>query len=74
MWLLIYSFLIGDGAARLPEPRPLTVTEERVVRPPPGVRDPTVCAMVYGGATASNRATRKLEIVSYGCTATSLQY
>ena len=39
MWLLIYSFLIGGGAARLPEPGPLT--EERVVRPPPGVRDPT---------------------------------
>ena len=39
MWLLIYSFLIGGGAARLAETRPLT--EERVVRPPPCVRDPT---------------------------------
>ena len=33
LMLLIYSLLIGGGAARLPEPRPLT--EERVVRPPP---------------------------------------
>ena len=40
--LNIYSFLIGGGAARLAETRPLT--EERVVRPPPGVRDPTGCA------------------------------
>ena len=39
MWSLIYSFLIGGGAARLAETRPLT--EERVVRPPPCVRDPT---------------------------------
>ena len=35
-----YSFLIGGGAARLAETRPLK--EERVVRPPPCVRDPTV--------------------------------
>ena len=34
-----YSFLIGGGAARLAETRPLT--EERVVRPPPCVRVPT---------------------------------
>jgi hypothetical protein len=40
MWLLIYSYLIGGGAARLAETQPLT--EERVVRPPPCVRDPTL--------------------------------
>ena len=40
MWLLIYSYLIGGGAARLAETQPLT--EERVVRPPPCVRDPTM--------------------------------
>ena len=34
-----YSFTIGGGAARLAETRPLT--EERVVRPPPCVTDPT---------------------------------
>ena len=46
MWLLIYSFLIGGGAARLAETRPLT--EERVVRPPPGVRVPTILALAGG--------------------------
>ena len=45
MWLLIYSFLIGGGAARLAETRPLT--EERVVRPPPCVRDPTTIISYY---------------------------
>ena len=34
-----FSFLIGGGAARLPETRPLT--EAPMVRPPPGVRHPT---------------------------------
>ena len=39
-------FLIGGGAARLAETRPLT--EERVVRPPPCVRDPTHLSLMPG--------------------------
>ena len=59
---------LGGGAARLPEARPLT--EERVVRPPLGVRDPTAGAGgFYTWCTVPwASGTRLLEFMTEGVT------